>query len=336
MSTDDAWVIRDTPERPAAPGIGIGYLPPRPAERGQVLLPVAAGLAALSAGSLFGVLFTHSSVYGSRYPLYDYLEEATFYGTHAVIMLACSILLLIHRTRAWAAGLMLGLGAVWLAHYYNSALPFEFKQEHDGLAAGLHAAAFVLTMAAAAVALVAVLRQPRPDRRIRPSRSDRIAAVALGLAGAVLLAAAQLANWDALTAHPASGAADPPEYCCGWSSHVDLWAKGALAATAVALPVIALVAVVLRSRILAAGLLIGAAATSLADVARSIVLAANPMEALYGLHYPREIFNGGYVTAQPVVGFWLGLIGILLLTAAGVSRLLLSPRPGPYQAVPVG
>ena len=93
---------------------------------------------------------------------------------------------------------------------------------------------------------------------------------------------------------------------------------------------LALVAATVRAKARAAGFLFGMALASLGDVVWSITSSIAPMPSLYGFHYHQYISPFLTVTDTPAAGFWIGSLGIVLIAAAGASRLLLGPREDRY------
>ena len=86
----------------------------------------------------------------------------------------------------------------------------------------------------------------------------------------------------------------------------------------------------LRSKIRAAGVLLGLVAAGTPAVLTSVVNFIAPMPTLYGIHYRRLIGPEIKVVASPVGGFWLGIAALLMLCLAAISRLTLGPRKAAY------
>jgi hypothetical protein len=97
--------------------------------------------------------------------------------------------------------------------------------------------------------------------------------------------------------------------------------------------VFALLAATLSSKILAAGMLIGAAALPFPTFAQVIMLIVAPMRSFYGFSAPKDQI-ATQISIGPAAGFWLDLFGMLLLVGAAVARLRLGPHRNPYSAQP--
>jgi len=323
----------------AALGAGVGIAGglgaierPRTAQPDRVLWLIAAGLFLVAGAAEIAYLFGQSEVFFPGQHNYDVLAVVTARGLYAVILIADAVLLLLPRTRQVAAGLAMSVSLLSIAYDFGVFRPIVFKLE-DHVAVWARVGGLVFVAVGGPVALVAVIRRPRASVaavRRRQSRVDRVAAMTLGFFGAAIVVLGSCL--DSFRAQLSVGTDQESFQCCGWS-HSSGWAQAQLAVGGFALLLLAVLAATLSSKILAAGVLIGAALQSLPTLAQVVILIVAPVKSFYGFAAPQgEIASG--ISIGPAAGFWLDLFGMLLLVAAAVARLRLGQRRNPYSAQP--
>jgi hypothetical protein len=372
MSSDDAWSVPDSGAAPPAPaaaagpaadpsapeaapalvptlapatasamapgpesgiGTGLGAIRRQQApEPNRALWPTVAGLFLAAGVTQVVYLFAHSETFVPGQANYELLSIDAFYGLRAVLVFACGALLLTERTRELAGGLALSVSVLSLAFYFASLRPSVINGTADRLARYMGAGATVLLIGAGIVALVAVLRERRRGVvHRRQSRTNRVIAVVAGFLGAVFLLVGECIASYRVELRTQLG--EQTVQCCGLSRVSGWSAAELLVGTGVTL-VLAVFAATLRSRKFAAGLLFGTTVLPLSNVAQVAALSAAPVQSIYGFNHRFSGFASIGVTSTPLAGFWLALLGLLLLAAAAVARLLLGARKNPYSAQP--
>jgi hypothetical protein len=374
MSTDDAWALPEGSGTPAVgpaaagsgtesasvdaggaaggaggPGGGADALaglaaPPRPGEADRVLWLVTAGLLLIAGVVQLAFLVTRSVALAPNLPNYDFLALDAFYGLRALVLLGCGVLLLGRRSRELAAGMALGIAGISLARYFVTVVhPSDMTRRNFVGGYWIGVASYVLSLLAGLVTLIAVLRRPAPAAPAAPalrttrrqSRSDRLVAVTAGFAGAVLWFIGECLDAYEVDVRSVSTGVGQAQRCCALSGRLTTWERGELVASGIALVALAVFAATLRSKSLGAGVVIGAVLIPLSDVVQALVIAAAPLPAVYSVHYQRFIGTLLTVDAKVVEGFWLTLVGLLVLTGAAAFRLR-GARDNPYPELGAG
>ena len=332
MSEGDVWSIREPSAAGYPRSVGVRpVLPPDP----DYLAWLTVGVFFLIAGVLHAaVLFTRAHmVAGSVGPAYETIAIDAVFGARIVVMLGCGALLLVPRARALAGGLAVGFGLTLLSGYFWQLRPSNLRSQLYGLGSWLLVGAFALVTAATIIVLVVLLRRRErvsDARTAAERRADRVAAVALGFAGAALWWIATTLTWYriGLSGSGGSGILTTDE-CCSWSQD-DGWKQVGILVGGATILVLALFAATVNSKLRAAGLLLGVVAASLQDVVLSAITQIAPMPTLYGIHYRQLIPGDINIVSTATAGFWLSLVAVLLLSVAAVSRLALGPRKAAY------
>jgi hypothetical protein len=336
MSEGDVWEVQepraagDIAGPPPAPSIVLE----RPRDTG-FLAWVIAGILFLAAGVLqAATLFTDSrQVTGVVGPGYETVAFDVVFGIRTVVMLACGVLLLVSRVREFAGGLAVGFGLELLAGYFWQLRPSTVTSLFVGHGWWLLVGAYSALAMGTVIALVVLLRRRERVREQRTGaerRVDRVAAVSLGFAGAVFWWIAAALTWYRLSVTLSSGGSPLSRECCSWSDD-DGWKQVGILAGGATIVVLALFAATARSKLRAVGLLLGAVAAGLQDLAVVIAIQVAPMPTMYGIHYRRVLpADSGSIAGTGTPGFWLALIGLLLLSGAAVTRLALGSRKAAY------
>ncbi|HEU5353091.1 MAG TPA: hypothetical protein VFU65_01440 [Actinocrinis sp.] len=255
----------------------------------------------------------------------------------AVILLACGVLIMNRRTRDTACGLALGVVLIVDTNSFWRLRPSRLSSEYDALGISVSLANFALQAAGAIVVLVLVIRQrtrrtghTRRTRRGAPQRrADRVAAVLLGFGGAVLLTISNLLTSYRLTLGTIFGGPQRSQECCSWAQN-DGWNHVAVVLGGTAMIALALLAATVRAKARAAGLLFGMALVSIPDVALTFASSVAPKQTFLGFHYRQFVGSDITLSFTPTAGFWIELVGMLLIAGAGICRLLLGPREDRY------
>jgi len=278
-----------------------------------------------------GYLFSRSETFAVGQSNYDILAIDGHYGLRAVLLAGSGVLLLLRRTRDLAAGLVLSVSLLAVAFDFGLLRPAVLHRQDD-LATWTTVGALGVLAVAGVLVLVAVARQNRPaEARRRQDRKDRVAAVTLGFFGAAILFLGVCL--DSVQVRLASAADAPAFQCCGWS-HVDGWQQIGMALGGTAIVVLAVFAATLRWKALAAGLLVGVTWLPLAKAVEYVLIIVAPEKSFIGYNNSLSSLASIRLSAAPMGGFWLLLVGVLLLVAAAVSRLRLGRRENPYSAQP--
>ena len=355
MSTEEhAWPIQEpganqrvSAESVDSAGVGTGVAVPFPAAfNGDAQLPaaarrvrepdriawlVAAGLCLVAGVVEAAFLFAHT-VGPLRLPLNNSVGIGVDEGSRVLALIICGVLLFFRRTREVASGLVLGIAAIWAARYFYTLRPARLSRGIDALGVSLFLAAFGLMVAGAIMVLTLVIRQRSrvTGSTRRQGRPDRVAAVVLGELGAMFWITGTLLTWEKIGVGTVSQGIERTESCCRWSQ-VDGWNQSSIVIGGVVFLILAVFAATIRAKALAAGLLFGIVVLPLADVLRVVITTVAPMPSFYGIRYSPEIMSFAKVTVSADVGLRIGLVGIALIAAAAVSRLLLGQRKDRYQ-----
>ncbi|HEU5425571.1 MAG TPA: hypothetical protein VFU74_01795 [Actinocrinis sp.] len=328
MSTDDAWAVREqsqpgrTEDGVAAEAIG------KQREPDHLAWLIAGALFLCVGAAQLAMLFVRTSIGSTSQMLYDSLAFDVVQGLRSALFLGCGMLLINRRTREAACGIALSAALIADIRYFWKLRPSTVTREYGAIGAWLSGAVFVLQSAGAVAVLVLLIRR-RTARGARQRRTDRIVALLLGFTGAVLWATSNPLAWYRIRFGSASGYAGRTDACCSWTQ-VDSWDRVAIVLGGLSMIVLAFVAATVRAKARAAGLLFGMALVPLGDVAWSITSSIAPMPSFYGFHYRQYLSPSVTVTDTPMPGFWIALIGVVLIAAAGACRLLLGSREERY------
>lgn len=325
MSTDDAWAIR---QPDAGEYITTDAIRGR-RESNQAAWLVAAALFIAAGLAEIATLFAHTQLGPRTQPLYESIGPIVGQGIKAAVLVGCGALLRNRKTRDAACGLALSIVLIVDTNFFWKLRPSRLSREYDALGIWLSLAVFVLQTTGALVVLILVIRQ-QAHRRGRQRRADRVAAVLLGFTGAVLWVASNALTSYRLGVGTVFNGVQHSETCCSWAQN-DGWNHVAVILGGIAMIALALVAATVRAKTRAAGFLFGMALVPFGDVVVSVVSSLAPEPTFLGFHYRQLVGPSVIVTFTPTAGFWVELLAMLLLGAAGAFRLLLGPRTDRYR-----
>ncbi len=336
MSEGDVWSVHEPQTAADAEGVGSGAAPQvslgRPQDPDYAAWLIAGVLFLLAGVLQAAVLFVDTRSLSGSEPVYDSIAFDLEFGMGAAALLACGTLLLVRRARELAGALATGLGLAVLTGYFWQLRPSKLKSLLGGHGSWLLVGTYTMLALGTVTVLTVVLRRRErvvESRTKAERRADRVVAVVLGFGGAVFGCIAGALAWYRFGVGPASGGGIQSTFeCCSWSQ-ADGWMQSAVLANGATIVVLALFAATARSRFRAAGLLLGVVMAGLPDFAIAVAVQVAPLPTFYGIHF-RQQFPDTIAVGTATPGFWLGLIGLLLLSAAAVTRLALGSRTAAY------
>ena len=320
----------------SSPG-SLGYpafpvMPNRPRDPADLAWLTAGVLFILAAVLQAAMLFSSTHKPSGDEPLYDTVGFDVDFGVGVILMLACGALLLQRSAREPVGGFAVGFGLFTSVGGFSQLRPSRARADFGGLGAWLLDGVFTLIVAATVIVVIVLLRRRErvsDGRTWGERRVDRVIVVLLGLTGAVLWSISFLLTSRRIVVGSISSHVDRTYECCTWSQN-DGWKQVAIPAASVTIVVLALIAATLRSKLRAAGMLAGVVACGLSTVASALVNRIAPLPALYGVHYRQQLPLDITIGYSVLTGFWVAVVGMLLLSAAAIARLALGARKAAY------
>ena len=167
---------------------------------------------------------------------------------------------------------------------------------------------------------------PRARRDLELLRRQRLLYLLAAIFGVVPLAIGTMVDWESISA-PGIG----QSYECCTFAQETAWERADIIALPVALAVCVLFAAISGSRARSAGWLLGPALSGAEFVVEFVVEALWPTQSAYGIGAAPAAAE---VHVTLLTGFWLMLLGTLVLLAAAIVRARLRSQARPYGPAP--
>lgn len=279
--------------------------------RERRLRPIAASFFAVSGLIFFLSLLIESST-GAR--AFTFPEADTVAGVFGLALIAIACLLVTRNARRLSVGLALGFAAAYTSREIPIVRPSVWESLNSPQFAWVSPLTEITILLGGVAVLLAGLGSRPTVPRLRWS-SVRVAALLIGVAGAVCWLAGECMNWDKFTTTLLSPTGEPSgparvTVCCTFSDS-DGWTRATMLTSGVVLLALAVTALIARSRVLGAGLLIGAVPAMTTDVIIMVFETLTPVQQ-----------PGATITTSPLAGFWITTGGLVLLLAAGALCLV--------------
>ena len=301
------------------PGPGTPYKP---------VYAVIAGLLVLSVIGVVAWLCVGTSTAPNIVPLYRFPVRDAINGLRIIYSLVIAALILSRRRREFALALGAAFGFCAFSNELADLNPALYAGPQASPFQYLDAGAELCTLAASVLCALTLWRRRVPEKRPAPRgrrdldllRRHRSLCLLVGIFGVL----PQVMGFVVDSVSILVPGADEPIGCCDFTQLAG-WSRVQVIGSAVVSVICVLIAVIDRSRVRSAAWLLGPALLGVVYVAGLLAeaLLPTPLAAGSGLGADEE----PQVTL--VAGFWLILLGTLVLLAAAVilPRLRYGPRP---------